>query len=265
MAGDTSWLESMPEIYERCLGPAVFQPYARHVADLVADLRPATVLELAAGTGIVTRELIARLPDAAITATDLNPAMVEWGAGQVPGASWRVADAQQLPFPDASFDVLVCQFGVMFFPDRPGAYAEAARVLRPGGTFVFTAWDVIEGSELPARVEQAFARALPDSPPDFMSRIPHGYHDADQIRRDVVAGGLDVAGFEHVVLRGRAASAASIVEGFGLGTPLRFQLADRGDVGEVVAAAAADLTGELGTGPLEGELAAFVVSARRPD
>jgi SAM-dependent methyltransferase len=265
MGGDASWLDSMPEIYDRCLGPAVFEPFARLVGGMVAALHPATVLELAAGTGIVTRELVTRLPGAAITATDLNPAMVEWGAGRVTGATWQVADAQQLPFEDASFDVAVCQFGVMFFPDRPAAVAETARVLRPGGTFVFTAWDRIEGSQLPARVEQAFARVLADSPPDFMSRIPHGYCDPDQIRRDVVAGGLEVVQLEHVVLRGSAESAASVVEGFGLGTPLRFQLAERGELPQLVAAAAAELTAELGAGPVEGELAAFVVSARRPD
>jgi SAM-dependent methyltransferase len=264
MAGDTSWLGSMPEIYERCLGPAVFEPYARHVADLVAGLQPATVLELAAGTGIVTRELIERLPGAAITATDLNPAMVEWGARRVPGATWQVADAQHLPFDDATFDVVACQFGVMFFPDKPAAAAEAARVLRPGGTFVFTVWDRIEGSELPARVEQAFARVLPESPPDFMSRIPHGYCDPEQIRRDVVAGGLEIDQFEHVVLRGRTESAATMVHGFGHGTPLHFQLAERGGVDEIVAAAKSEITADLGSEPVDGELAAFVVSARRP-
>ena len=254
----------MPEVYERCLGSALFEPFAHHVADLVAALRPATVLELAAGTGLVTRELVDRLPGAAITATDLNRAMVEWGASRVPEATWQVADAQQLAFEDASFDVAVCQFGVMFFPDRPGAFAEAARVLRPGGAFVFTTWDRIAGSELPARVEQAFARVLPDSPPDFMSRIPHGYHDPEQVRRDVLAGGLEVERLEHVVLRGRAASARTLVEGFGQGSPLHFQLAERGDVDDIVAAAAAELTAELGTGPVDGEIAAFVATARRP-
>lgn len=264
MSTDSSWLDSMPEIYDRCLGPAVFEPYARHVAEVVRGLKPDAVLELAAGTGIVTRELVRALPTAAITATDLNPAMVAWAAPRVPGASWQVADALQLAFPDAGFDAVVCQFGVMFFPDRPGAFAETARVLRPGGSFVFTVWDGIEYSDLPALCEQAVARAVDGVAPDFMSRIPHGYADPDRIRSDVVAGGLEIAALDRVQLRGRANSAADIAEGFCCGTPLRFQLAEVGDPNQIADSVAADLTAQLGPGPVEGDLAAFVVSARRP-
>jgi SAM-dependent methyltransferase len=262
MTNDAAWLDEMPEIYDRCLGPAVFEPYARHVARLVGELAPASVLELAAGTGIVTRCLVEALPDAAVTATDLNPAMVGWAASRIPGATWQVADAQQLPFDAASFDAVVCQFGAMFFPDRPAAYAEARRVLRPDGTLLLTVWDVIERSELPALCEQAVLRAVDGPPPDFMSRIPHGYADPDRIRSDLAAGGLDVDDLEHVVLRGRAESAAAIAEGFCCGTPLRFQLAALGDPKKIAERVAADLTARLGTGPVQGELAAFVITAR---
>jgi SAM-dependent methyltransferase len=265
MTGDTAWLDEMPDIYDRCLGPAVFEPYARHVARLVAELAPAAVLELAAGTGIVTRELVEALPEATITATDLNPAMVAWAAPTVPGASWQVADAQELAFPDSAFDVVVCQFGVMFFPDRPNAFAEAARVMRPGGTLLFTVWDAIEYSELSVLFEQAVARAVDGVAPDFLSRIPHGYADPDRIRGDVVAGGLEIAALDRVQLRGRANAAADIAEGFCCGTPLRFQLAAVGDPGEIAKTVAADLTAQLGTGPVEGDLAAFVLLARRPE
>ncbi|MDT4919372.1 MAG: hypothetical protein QOI15_274, partial [Pseudonocardiales bacterium] len=123
MTGDTSWLDSMPQTYDQCLRTAVFGPYAEHVAARLRELAPDTLLEIAAGTGIVTRELVNALPNAAIIATDLNPAMVAHGAQQVPGAEWRVADAQVLPFSDGQFAALVCQFGVMFFPDRPAAFA----------------------------------------------------------------------------------------------------------------------------------------------
>jgi len=125
VTGDAAWLDSMPETYDRCLRSAVFGPYAEHVAALLGELGPATLLELAAGTGILTAELVRVLPNAAITATDLNSAMVTHGASRVPGAAWQVADAQQLPFDAASFDALVCQFGVMFFPDKPAAFAES--------------------------------------------------------------------------------------------------------------------------------------------
>jgi SAM-dependent methyltransferase len=259
-----AWLDEMPEIYDRCLGPAIFEPYARQAAAAVADLAPADVLELAAGTGIVTRELVRALPQAAITATDLNAAMVAWAGARVPAAAWQVADAQELGFPDSSFDTAVTQFGAMFFPDRPSAFAETGRVLRPGGTFLFSVWDLIEYSELPALCEQAVARAVDGPAPDFMSRIPHGYADPELIRSDVAAAGLELVSLERVQLRGRAASAADIAEGFCCGTPLRFQLAERGDPKQIARQVAADLTTQLGTGPVEGDLAAFVVVARRP-
>jgi SAM-dependent methyltransferase len=262
MTGDTAWLDVMPEIYDRCLGPAVFEPYARHVSGLVAQLSPESVLELAAGTGIVTRDLVRALPGATVTATDLNPAMVSWAEPRAPAASWQVADAQELPFPDATFDVIVCQFGVMFLPDRPSAFAEAARVLRPGGTLLFTTWDGIEHSELAVQCEQAVGRAVSGPAPDFLSRIPYGYADPERIRSDVDAGGLEVGALERVTLRGRADSAAAVAEGFCCGTPLRFQLAELGDPVQIAERTAVDLTARLGPGPVEGELAAFVVAAR---
>ena len=264
MTADATWLESMPEVYDRCLGPALFEPYAHRVAALVARRTPRTVLELAAGTGILTRELLRALPRTVVTATDLNPAMVAWAAGRAPGATWLPADAQRLDFPDESFDVVACQFGVMFFPDKPAAFAQAARVLRPGGSMIMTVWDSLETSDLPAAYMAALARMLPERSPDFMARIPHGYADPDQVRRDIRAGGLRVEDCERVVLRGRAESAGSIAEGFSLGTPLRFALEQRGDLGDLTARLAADLTDRLGAGPIDGELAAFLLAARKP-
>jgi len=130
---DVQWREDMPAAYDTGLGDALFRPYARHLAAIARELHPDRVLELAAGTGILTAELVTALPGAAITATDLNPPMVAWAAEHVPGAQWQVADAQHLDLPDGSFDLVACQFGAMFFPDRPAGYAEVARVLRPGG------------------------------------------------------------------------------------------------------------------------------------
>jgi SAM-dependent methyltransferase len=263
MSEDATWLDSMPQLYDHYLSGAIFEPYADYLAHRLGDLAPQSLLEVAAGTGVLTRQLARALPGTAITATDLNPAMVSFGADRVPGAHWQVADAQQLPFDDGSFDAVVCQFGVMFFPDRPGAFAEGARVLRPGGSYVFATWDRIEFSELPAQVEAAVARALPDHRPDFMSRIPHGYADPDQIRRDVVAGGLEVTGFDRIVLHGRPVSPPDLGRGFCLGSPLRFQLAESGDPAEIAERVAADLHERLGDAAVEGELAAFVVAARK--
>jgi SAM-dependent methyltransferase len=263
MTGDASWLDSMPEFYDRCLGPALFAPYAREVAAAAAARAPQSVLELAAGTGIVTAELVRQLPTARITATDLNAAMVTWAAQRVSGPTWLVADAGALEFPDASFDMIVCQFGVMFFPDKPQAFAEAARVLRPDGEFLFTVWDSVETTPFAAALIAALADLFPDDPPDFVARVPHGYHDTDQIRQDLAAGGLVADDVARLVLRGTAPSARTVVEGFCYGTPLRFALQERGDVEEFAAVLAEHVTRALGAGPVEGDLAGYLVSARR--
>jgi SAM-dependent methyltransferase len=264
MTGDSSWLNTMPEVYDRCLGPAMFAPHAQRLAAIAAAQGPRVVLEIAAGTGIVTAELVRALPAAAITASDLNPAMVSLAAEQVSGPTWLVADAQALEFTDCTFDMIVCQFGVMFFPDKEAAFAQAARVLRPDGRYVFTVWDKVERSQFPAALVAGLADIFPDGPPDFVARIPHGYHDLEQIRSDAAAGGLKVESIERIVLRGTAPSARTLAEGFCYGTPLRFALQERGDMRELTEAVAERMTLRLGAGSVEGDLAAFVVSARRP-
>ena len=263
MSTDTSWVESMPEVYDRCLGPAIFAPYAGDVALRAAKLRSRRVLEIAAGTGILTAGLVEALPNAEITATDLSDAMVHYASERVPGPVWQAADAMDLGFADESFDLVVCQFGVMFLPDKVGGYREVRRVLEPGGAFLFTAWDTIETSDLPAALFEVLGEVLPDNPSDFMVRIPHGYADPDRIRADVQAAGLRVDDVERVVLRGVAASAATVAEGFCLGTPLRFELQERGDLTEIVPRVTELMTEKLGEGPLDGELAAYVVTAAK--
>ena len=253
----------MPEYYDRCLGPALFAPYAQCLAGIGATREPQALLEVAAGTGIVTAELVRALPTAQITATDLNPAMVAWAAQRVPAPAWLPVDAQRLPFRHASFDMMVCQFGVMFFPDKAKAFAEAARVLRPGGVFVFTAWDAVDTSDFPAAVVAGLAEVIRDDPPDFLARVPYGYHDPDQIRRDVVAGELGLESIERLVLPGTAPSARAIAEGFCYGTPLRFELQQRGDITEFTEELVERMTANLGAGPVECDLAAYVVTARR--
>lgn len=265
MADDTRWADDMPAAYDEHLGPALFRPYGEHLAACAAALAPRDVLEVAAGTGIVTRELVRALPDARVTATDLNPPMARWAQQQVASASWQVADAQDLPFPDGAFDLVVCQFGVMFFPDRPRAYCEMARVLRPGGSVLLAVWDVVGGSLFAAALVRALDAVLPDGAPDFVVRVPYGYADPARQRADVEAGGLVVTGHEQVVLTGSAASARSLAEGFCLGTPLRFALAERGDLAALVDGVAEHLATELGPGPLTGELSAWVLTAHRAD
>ena len=261
MAKDAEWVESMPERYERGLGAALFGPYARELADRAAELAPRTVLEIAAGTGIVTAELARTLPDADIVATDLNAAMVEFGSARVPSAQWRVADAEHLGVDDDSVDLLVCQFGVMFFPDRPASFAEARRVLRAQGTYLFAVWDEVHSSELSGAVTDALAELQPDDPPTFLSRVPYGYHDPDTIRAELAAGGLRAAAIDRVELTGIAPSAREFAEGICLGTPLRFDIEQRGDLASTVHAVADAMTARFGTGEVSGRLTALLVSA----
>src|SRR6188508_2038428 len=144
---DKVFAGSIPKLYDTHLVPLIFEPYATDLANRLGSRPLSRVLEIAAGTGVVTRAIAARLPESvAIIATDLNQAMLDQAAavGTQRKVEWRQADAMKLPFEDASFDAVVCQFGVMFFPDKPGAFAEARRVLKPGGLFVFNVWDAIE-------------------------------------------------------------------------------------------------------------------------
>lgn len=264
MTADTSWIESMPAVYDRCLGPTLFAPFAQRLAQTVAGSSPCQVLELAAGTGIATRAIVAALPMAEVTATDLNPAMVAWSAAHVPGATWQQADAQALPMADGSFDVVMCQFGAMFFPDKPTAFAEAARVLRPGGTLVQLVWDAAELSDVPDALIRSLRSAFPHDPPDFVARVPHGYFDRAQITADLAGAGFPDIEIEAVTLRGESPSADVLAEGFCLGTPLRFALEARGDLSELTRAVAAEMTRLLGVGPVSGDLAALQITARRP-
>ncbi|MGX7677358.1 class I SAM-dependent methyltransferase [Jatrophihabitans sp. DSM 45814] len=274
MSTDDRWVGSMPELYDRYLGPALFEPFAHRLAALTSaaasanseqssDLSavPRRLLELAAGTGIATAELVKALPDLEIIATDLNPSMVALAQPRVPGATWRQADAQDLDFVDGFFDLVVCQFGVMFFPNKQAAFAEAARVLSPGGTMMFTVWDVVEYSDFAAAMVESLAAVLPVDTPSFLVRVPYGYADAEQITSDLEAGGLRLRGLERVVLRGTCPSARDLARGFAMGTPLRFELAERGSLEQLTQALSDDIVARLGSGPIEGDLTAFVVTA----
>jgi SAM-dependent methyltransferase len=253
----------MPEVYDRCLGPALFHPFAVEVARRAARLASREVLELAAGTGVATRELVAALPGAAVTATDLNRAMVVWGARAVPQAHWAVADAQRPPFADGRFDLVACQFGVMFFPDRPAAFAQARRVLAPGGRLLFTTWDAVERHGFDRAVMAGVRHAFPLDPPLFLVNVPHGYHDVDRVVADVRAGGFTDVEVDTVTLTGHARSATDIAVGFCTGSPLRAGIESRADLRTATALVEEVVTAELGTGPVTAEMTAYVVEARR--
>ncbi|MDQ6638345.1 MAG: class I SAM-dependent methyltransferase [Pseudomonadota bacterium] len=266
---DKVFAGSIPKLYDEYLVPLIFAPYADDLARRLAARTPGRVLEIAAGTGVVTRALAARLAEpVAIVATDLNQAMIDTAAqvGTARPVEWRQADAMQLPFADGEFDAVVCQFGVMFFPDKGRAYAEARRVLKPGGLFLFNAWDRIEENELADEVTRALATVFPDDPPRFMARTPHGYHDRATIENDLRRGGFAAAPqIETVAARSRAASPRDPAVAYCQGTPLRSEIEarDPARLGEATDVAAAAIARRFGPGAVDAKIQAHVVAVER--
>jgi SAM-dependent methyltransferase len=263
---DVAFSGSIPALYDRCLGPLLFEPYARDLAERVAAIAPRRILETAAGTGIVTAALVRALPECEIVATDLNQAMLDVAAQRVRSAavSFQAADAQALPFGDGSFDLVLCQFGVMFFPDRVLAYREARRVLKRGGLFLFNVWDDLAANPASEAAARAVAGLFPDDPPTFLQRVPYGYADACRIEKDLKAAGFDDVSAETVSMRSRVHDVADVAAGLCTGTPLRAEIEARdpsrlGEATEAAAAALAEMAGEEG---LDAPMSALVVTAR---
>ena len=262
---DTLFAGSIPELYDSLLVPLIFEPYAADLARRIVALDPARVLETAAGTGVVTRALARALPaQVELVATDLNPPMLERAAavGTHRPVRWLPADALRLPFDAASFDVVVCQFGVMFFPDKVHAFAEARRVLRRGGRLVFNVWDRIEENEFADTVTAVLAGLFPTDPPRFMARTPHGYFDRKAIAADLARAGFGAAPrFETVAAHSRAASPREPALAYCQGTPLRGEIEARSGatLAEATSACEAALTERFGAGPVDAKIQAHVV------
>lgn len=167
---DTVFAGSVPRQYDRYLGPLLFRPYAEEAASRAKRLAPDRVLETAAGTGIATGALADALAHATIVATDLNPDMLAVAKERLGSDRVRllVADAQDLPFEDGCFDLVISQFGVMFYPDKPKGNAEARRVLRDGGTYMAIIWDRLDRNPVSHTIAEAVAAEFPDDPPRFL-------------------------------------------------------------------------------------------------
>jgi ubiquinone/menaquinone biosynthesis C-methylase UbiE len=265
---DAAFAGSIPAIYDRCLGPLLFEPYAEEVARRAAQFAPRRILETAAGTGIVTEALHRACPDAELVATDLNQAMIDVAAQRIGSGEVRFqqADALDLPFADGEFDLVVCQFGVMFYPDRVRGNAEARRVLRDGGRYIVVIWDSLTRNPAARIVHESVAAIFPEDPPNFLARTPYGYSDPAAIERDLLDAGFTDIEFETVALdsapRTRARDAA---EGFVFGSPLRAEIEPRGgDALQRALDAAERAAGELGSGDeFRSRLSAHVVVATR--
>jgi SAM-dependent methyltransferase len=265
---DVAFAGSIPQLYDELLVPLLFEPYATELAARAAALAPADVLEVAAGTGALTRALARALPAGArLTATDLNQPMLDRAAAVAAArpVAWRRADALALPFAEASFDLVACAFGAMFFPDRPRAFAEARRVLRPGGALLVATWDRLETCELEAAVTDALAEVFPADPPRFLARTPHGYFDPAAITTDLAAAGFP-ARAEVEVLPARCPAVSPLAAATALcqGTPLRNEIEARGAPGLDAAtrACAAALARRYGPDPFETRMQALLCAVR---
>jgi len=262
---DRQFAGSIPQIYERYLVPLIFESYAADLAARIAAQKPRRVLELAAGTGVLTRALADALPaNTAIVATDLNQAMLDHALsiGTPQHVDWQRANAIELPFPNESFDTVVCQFGVMFFPDKSIAYAEAKRVFRPGGLFAFNVWDRIEENEFADVITNALTKFFPQDPPHFLPRVPHGYHDPALIRRDLAAGRFGHSPETTTIAReSRAESAQMPAVAYCQGTPLRNEIEARAAtrLNEATEHAAAAIRERFGPGTVAGKIQAHII------
>lgn len=265
-SADKVFAGSIPALYDTYLVPLIFASYATDLARRVAARRPGRVLEIAAGTGVLTRALATALPSTvAIVATDLNQPMLDRASsvGTSRPVEWRQADAMALPFADGSFDVVVCQFGAMFFPDKPRAFAQARRVLVPGGTLLFNVWDRIDENEFAATVTEALESLFPQDPPRFMARTPHGYHESEVITQDLATAGFTgLPLIETLAARSRAASSRVAAIAYCQGTPLRNEIEARD---AAALAAATDLCADalarrFGNGAVDGKIQAHIVT-----
>ena len=269
MNADRVFSGSVAEIYDRLLVPLIFEPYALDLADRISGTEPRRVLETAAGTGALTRALASRLPGSVtIVATDLNQPMLDRAVAQHGldrSLTWRQTDALALPFEDRSFDVVACQFGVMFFPDKIQGYREAHRVLETGGHFLFNVWDRLSENEFADGITTALAAMFPSDPPRFLDRAPYGHGDPDAIREQLTAAGFSRCTIDAVDATSRAPSPRHAAVAYCHGTPLRNEIEARDASGlENATNRATDaLASRFGDGPIEGRIRAFVIDAVR--
>jgi ubiquinone/menaquinone biosynthesis C-methylase UbiE len=258
---------SVPASYDKLMVPLLFRPYAQEIARRARAFEPGRILETAAGTGAVTKALHEALPAAQIVATDLNLPMLDLAAERVQSDRVRFtqADAQALPFPDASFDLVVCQFGAMFFPARVEAHREARRVLTDGGRYLLAIWDRIERNPLTDVAQQVLIDTFPVDPPLFMREGPFGYHDPIRIESDLHEAGFETVELETVELRSRSPSAHEAATALCYGTPMGVEVDDRdaGSLDRVFAAVEEAFRRFEGPAGIDAPMSAHIVTATK--
>jgi ubiquinone/menaquinone biosynthesis C-methylase UbiE len=263
---DKTFEGNIPELYDRYLVPLIFEIYAGDLARRVSAVSPRSVLETAAGSGVVTRALAKVLgSDVRYVVTDLNQPMLDHAKiqqGDDVRIEWQQADALKLPFEDRTFDAVLCQFGAMFFPDKIAGFAEARRVLKRGGYFVFNVWDTIETNEFAKVVTDAVGEVFPNDPPLFLARTPHGYSDVVAIRADMQAAGFDEVSVETIAEVSMAASPRHPAVAYCQGTPLRSEIEarDATRLEEATERAHQAMATRFGDGAVQGKIQAHVIT-----
>ena len=265
---NAAFVGDVPQNYDRYLGPVFFHSFADDLAGRLEVKPGMRVLETACGTGIVSRRLAERLRGTgSLVATDLNEAMIAYGRTQVTTGhvEWRPADATLLPFPDGSFDAVVCQFGLMFFPDKPAGIREAFRVLKPGGQYLFNVWDAMAKNPIARIAHETAGRFFPSDPPNFYC-VPFSLHDPAPVRKWLGEAGFTGVEVNHVAKQGSSPSAAEAAIGLIEGNPIGAAIVQRraDALEEVKQAVSATVAAELGDRPVRIPLHAVVFSARRP-
>jgi ubiquinone/menaquinone biosynthesis C-methylase UbiE len=267
--GTSAFTGKVPENYERYLASLLFEPFADDLVARLAMHDGMRILEVACGTGIVTRRLVAKLAGrGTIIATDLNEAMFAHARKGLPrrgDATWRHADGTSLPFETRSFDAVVCQFGLMFFSDKAAGAREAFRVLKPGGVYLLNVWDTLASNPVQRIAHETIASFFPDDPPKFYT-VPFSYHDMPTLEALLRDTGFEAVRCERVVKEGKSASATEAAAGLVDGNPVVGEIMQRRPeaLADIKAALAARLAHELGDQPLRTPLRAVVATARRP-
>jgi len=261
-----SFSGSIPQLYDRYLGPVLFEPYAVDLARRVAAQGAGPVLEMACGTGIVSQQLRTHLShNVKIVATDVSQPMLHYARTKLAvlqNVDWRQADIAALPFSDASFSTVVCQFGLMFVPDKHAAFHEVRRVLSTGGLFAFSVWDDMATNSYARLTHETLTKLFPEDPPQFFT-VPFSFHDRDVLRQLLATHGFSDVQLETVTLEARCESAKTLATGFILGSPLSTALQERGVAFEPVIETLAEAFAQLGgAAPFRSSMQAVVVTAR---
>jgi len=263
-----AFVGQIPEYYDRGLGPVLFADYAADMARRVAASGAKNVLEIAAGTGIVSRQLRNLLPaDARLTVSDLNAPMLEFARAKFDAGgniAFRVADGAALPFEDGAFDAVVCQFGVMFFPDKEVAYREARRVLSPGGRYFLSVWDSFRYNRSARLAHETIASAFTDDPPCFY-QVPYGHFALDPIKEELLDAGFTELKIEVLSRVRQVASIEDFARGLVFGNPLIDEIRRRAVVSpEALAAQLTEALGsEFGVKPCRVPMQAIFAEAQR--